>query len=171
MISALLSMIGSAVAGGATGLIGTIATKVVEFKTRQVELEYELKGREIDIQEIKLESERDIAVANIEAQAATDVAAANLTAKSYEADQAKYGEKLWWIDAIRGVMRPMITAYMMVIMTWIATEIAAAVGGIDSMDSNQVWQLWILIIESIIYLTTTAVTWWFGSRPSSRRTT
>ena len=169
MLASILSMVGSAVAGGATGLIGTIGTKVLEYKTRKEELKFELEHRKVDIEEIKLETERDIAVSNIEADAQRDVAASNIQIASYDSDKAKYGDKLWFVDMVRGFMRPLITLYMLSIMTWLAIVIHQSVSGIEAMSAEQVLSLWVIIIDAVIYLTTTAVTWWFGSRPSSPR--
>ena len=83
-------------------------------------------------------------------------------------EQSKnYGIKV--VDGIRGLMRPLITVYLLVIATLLTLKINQLVGGLDSLEMSELKGIYDNVINQMLFLTATAVTWWFGSRPSSQR--
>lgn len=165
MITGILSAVGSALAGGGTGLIGSVVQKVVDLKVKKLEIRRDISLRKIDIEELQMEISRDVDIAETEADAEKDVARSTMRTESFKADKATYGDKLWFVDAIRGVMRPSMTIYAIGLMTWLAVEVYQFMDSFSILPHDEVVAMWMIIIDSIIYLATTSFTWWFGTRP------
>ncbi|MCG7945321.1 MAG: hypothetical protein N0C84_03140, partial [Candidatus Thiodiazotropha taylori] len=129
---------------------------------------------EIDLDKIRERAAGDLAI--MEEQVAGEV----MTAR-YEADRASYslesvkrltgiwknlaGFSLAVVDVVRGIMRPLITLYTLGLLTaigWLMYR--AAAGAIPEMPA-----LWLEIVQAVILLATTSVTWWFGSRQLRRQ--
>ena len=102
-----------------------------------------------------------------ESQVAGDVELAEMTLRSnsYSHDKATYGGG--FVDGLRGLMRPVITLYFAIIMTVIAYQLMKLNNG-QWVNPTEAQAMLREVINAIIFLTTTAVTWWFGSRPSNR---
>lgn len=173
----ILSLLGSATGGGLLGIAGNFLKGRAEIKGKKLDYEHERGMRSLDMAELKmeatlknqqisLENTGKLALANVEADRAKDVAAAELQQASYSADKAQYGGG--FVDKWRGSMRPGMTMYLLVLMTYIACQINGIVGGVDQLGTEQIWGLYENLINSIVFLTTTAVTWWFGSRPTNK---
>ncbi|MCU7886467.1 MAG: hypothetical protein KZQ82_19940 [Candidatus Thiodiazotropha sp. (ex Lucinoma annulata)] len=95
---------------------------------------------------------------------------------SYAADRASYslesvqrligfwknlaGFSLAGVDVVRGMMHPLITLYTLGLLTAIGWLMYKAVEGVIP----EVLALWLEIVQAVILLSTTSVTWWFGSR-------
>ena len=171
----ILSLLGSATGGGILGIAGNWLKGRGELKAKKLEYENEREIRSLDMQElkleatlktqqIKLENEGKLALADVEADRAKDIALSELQMASYAADKASYGGG--FVDAVRGLMRQIITAYLLILMTYYGVSLHDIAGGIGSMDADKAWELYGKIINTIIFLTTTAVTWHYGSRPT-----
>lgn len=196
MIGSLLSMVGSAFAGGATGLLGNLFTGWMKIKQKKQDNEHELALRAADREEMRLEAdlhlkqtrvevEGRIAVATTEAEAAKDIAASELREASYDHDKASYsagiiaklrltgfwggiaGFLLLMVDVLRGLIRPLGTVAAFVIMV----DIAYTLNSMEQMDptSDQAWTLFVTVVDTIIYLSVTSYTWWFGDRRQSKK--
>ncbi len=160
----------SAIAGGLgaiTGIIGNWLVKREERKTLIIEFDQQHKMAILNgEQQLQLaSSERktlsikgDVAIDTTEAQAFKDSLA--VSAKLVG---------VGFVDGIRGLMRPLITVFLLVMCSILAFNIHDLVGGLESLTSNSVFQLYRDIIFQLLFLTSTAVTWWFGSRPSKQR--
>ena len=181
-ILSLFGAIGSAVSGGFLGLFGTGVKMYADHKAQQAKQLFQLKMRELDqaemtlehqlhMKEVEAEANRDIAVAtqnrlSTEAQAQADIEQAEiqLIQRSHESDRASYGGG--FVDAIRGLMRPTLTLYFAVLMALIAYQLFSIsnemIGGVTAQN------MLIEVINACIFLATTSVTWWFGSRPIKR---
>ena len=169
MLDQVLGVVDAATSGGILGLIGTGVHAFVRVKEIREKNRHELEMRRLDLEEIEREAElrmRETEIqlagqerlATIEADAARDVADVEALKAAYQADRATYGIR--FVDAIRGLMRPTITVYTLVLMTWIGWLLYKSQGE----TIPQAAALWSDIVNAIIMLTTTAVTWWFGSR-------
>lgn len=182
-IGSILGVIGSAASGGILGLFGTGVKLWADHKAEQAKRTFELAMRKADRDEMQLE--HDLQMKQIEAQTNRDIAIAEqhrltseiqvagevelselaMRRESYGNDKATYGGG--FVDGIRGLMRPALTLYFAVLMSIIAMQL---------MQVNEtIWQdkalaqaMYVDVINAIIFLTTTAVTWWFGSRPIKR---
>ncbi|MCU7933747.1 MAG: hypothetical protein KZQ99_02565 [Candidatus Thiodiazotropha sp. (ex Dulcina madagascariensis)] len=192
MISEIVGIVGSAASGGLLGLAGTGIQALLKFFEIREERKTQIALRELDIREIEAErqlamQQAEIDLDKIREQAAGDLAimeervAGEVMTASYEADRASYslesvrrltgfwknlaGFGLAFVDVVRGLMRPLITLYTLGLLTaigWLMYE--AAEGVIPEMPA-----LWLEIVQAVILLSTTSVTWWFGSRQLRRR--
>ena len=147
----MFDMIASVLTGGATGIIGSLIGTVGRyFETRQkikqmsLEFDQEYKLQELQISSRKEELESEEAIARMETNAAMKTA-------SYAHD-ASYGPASVTIASILRFVRPVLTFVLLgfvVYIFWQANDDKALVFDL----SNQ-----------IMFLTTTAVAWWFGDR-------
>lgn len=196
MLDTFLSIFGSAAGGGFLGLIGTAFKGWQEFKDRQAQREHEQKMRVLDQDEMRLENELAIKATeaeyngkidlkNIEQVISEDLNATELRRESYKHDQATYSKGalnklsgffgdlflglLVLVDVFRGIMRPGITTYLLIIESYIAWYLYQLVIKLDLMSSTQAVDLLTQVVMSIVFLTSTAITWWFGSRPNQQR--
>jgi len=67
------------------------------------------------------------------------------------------------LDLFRGVVRPALTVYLCVLTTMIYYQARILIDRED-LDPEQALQIEHLIVGTILYLTTTCVLWWFGTR-------
>ena len=147
----MFDMIASVLTGGATGIVGSLIGTVGRYfdnkqKIKQMSLEFdqEYKLQELQITSRKEELESEEAIARMETNAAMKTA-------SYAHD-ASYGPASVTIASILRFVRPVLTFVLLgfvVYIFWQANDDKALVFDL----SNQ-----------IMFLTTTAVAWWFGDR-------
>lgn len=172
----------SAIFGGITGLVGTYLTKREErlareqdLKMQQLQNEHELKSKEIDIQIIDKEWEGRNQVAISEGQAREAEADAEAFAESFKLEPKQYSdpEKRSWfvrfilgiLDFVRGLMRPALTIYLCVLTSKIYWTLVEMIEELNLLPTaEQINLTHSLIVNTILYLFTTCVTWWFGTR-------
>jgi len=170
-MSMLVELAANIFSGGITGLIGAGITAFVEFKKQKLMFDHEVKMTELDQITMKMEIEGTLRVAEVEAEAAVNVADSQALAQSYEADKASYtapearvGFMFRFVDFIRGMIRPLITVYLAVIVTVLYFSLKEALGDVSNLDPNDLIGLYREVVLSIIYVTTTVILWWFGTR-------
>ena len=173
-MEALLSILTSTGAGGIIGVVGSWLTKREERKNIQLQFERDVKLAEIRKDEAKIEADHELALADkqieraqVEGSVAIDQAEVEAFSKGLKEQSKTYGIKA--VDGIRGLMRPLITVYLLVIATLLTLKINQLVGGLDSLEMSELKGIYDNVINQMLFLTATAVTWWFGSRPSSQR--
>jgi len=173
-MEALLSILTSTGAGGIIGVVGSWLTKREERKNIQLQLERDVKLAEIRKDEAKIEADHELALADkqieraqVEGSVAIDQAKIEAFTDDLKEQSKNYGIKV--VDGIRGLMRPLITIYLLVIATLLTLKINQLVGGLDSLEMSELKGIYDNVINQMLFLTATAVTWWFGSRPSSQR--
>ena len=174
-----LGALGSAASGGLLGLFGTGFKLWADHKAQQAKRSFEIQMRKLDQAEMQLEHQlrmreveaqarKEIAVATVrkeetEAQASAEVEKAEIQLRqaSYQQDKATYGGG--FVDAVRGLMRPILTLYFAVLMALIAYQLFQ----LANVHIGTATASYLLkdIINACIFLATTSVTWWFGSRP------
>ena len=72
-------------------------------------------------------------------------------------------------DAIKSAVRPIITGVLLWQMYIILMSLEKVTGGIATLPSGEALQLYREIVLNIISLTATSVSWWFASRPASKK--
>lgn len=173
MLEALLGIFSSSGIGAIVGLAGSWLTKREErrnlelqysheqsmynlkSKLQQQASEFQLKMAEQGRQGIKEQKELDIELQN---------------AKAFEASQlSNVPLSNGFAELIRGLMRPVITIYLLCLASIIALHIGAYVGGLHALKDQDLVVMYRDILDKVMFLTTTAVTWWFGSRPGNVR--
>ena len=173
-MEALLSILTSTGAGGIIGVVGSWLTKREERKNIQLQFERDVKLAEIRKDEAKIEADHELALADkqieraqVEGSVAIDQAEIEAFTDGLKEQSKNYGIKV--VDGIRGLMRPLITVYLLIIATLLTLKINQLVGGLDSLEMSELKGIYDNVINQMLFLTATAVTWWFGSRPSSQR--
>ncbi len=178
----MASAISSILSGGATGLLGVAFQRFFDFLKVKQEIEmkrldqaHEIALRRADAEIMAQEWAARTQVATIEAGSREAVAAENSFAASFAMEPKQYSARvkpgpvagflLVLLDFLRGIVRPGLTVYLCVITTLIYLEARAILAAIDwALDTAQAVSIHERIVATILYLTTTCVLWWFGTR-------
>jgi len=189
MLELLGTIATSILGGGATGLIGVLVQRWADYKNRQLDLElskqkqdHELAMRDKDAAIMAQEWASRTKVADIEATGKVDeakaaaagaeaVADANAFEASFKMEPVRWSDGIkptknqsWvliMLDAFRGVVRPGLTIYLCILATMIYNEAARHYGVLSQEQSFEIFKL---CVGTILYLFTTCVLWWFGTR-------
>lgn len=147
----ITSVLGTALGGGAFGLLGNVASKVVGiFEAREV---FSQKKEEWSHDERMLDMQMKAKAAeNAEALAATAAsgswAGLSESLKAETAISASYA----WVNAVRALVRPVLTLGLCGVLS-------AAFFALPSGDAARAD-----ITQSLVFAAVTAVVWWFGDR-------
>lgn len=190
-------ILASVFSGGATGLIGVGLQQFFAYKQKQqdieivkLNLENSLQLAKVETERVQLKSQGELQVSKVVAEGATNVAQEETTIRTFEAsienDSAKYIPvdafkndnwatkastfMLSFVDAVRGLTRPGLTLYLCGLtsaMFYWSTSLAAQQGA--TLDGTQVLAVIQQIMSTVLYVFTTAMVWWFGSRPQSTK--
>lgn len=180
----MLAFLGSIFSGGLTGLLGVAFQRFFDFlkikqelEMKKLEFDHEINMRRIDGELMAQEWAARTQVATIEATAKENVAAEASFAASFSNEPKQYSAKvkvgpvagffLVLLDFLRGIVRPGLTIYLCVITTMIYLEARAIMAGVEFLTSDAM-RVHEQIISTILYLTTTCVLWWFGTRNSQK---
>ncbi|QCG76673.1 TMhelix containing protein [Vibrio phage vB_VhaS_R21Y] len=164
----------AAVSGGLTGLLGTVFSGLVMWKENSDKRKFELEMRRLDISERKAEAEITLKQTEAETEATKIAAELNAFQASQKGDKATYSTKhpsngwLIAVDVVRGLIRPVLTLALVTITTMITFDAIEATGGYEKFVAVQGVNIVLSLIESLIYMTNTAVLWWFGARSLSK---
>lgn len=177
----MLSFIGSILSGGATGLLGVAFQRFFDFlkikqelQLKKMEMDHEVAMRREDAAIMAQEWAARTKVAEVEAAGREAVAAENAFAASFTMEPKQYsarakigpvaGAVLVALDFVRGIVRPGLTIYLCAITTLIYIEARAVIAGVDVLTNAEAVAIHSTIVNTILYLTTTCVLWWFGTR-------
>ena len=165
------------VSGGVTGILGSAVQSYSNYKMKQLEGDKETKRLAHDKEMVALEAQANISIAEQERSAQNDLYQQNLQLASYQHDAAKYltGDKapawilalLGLVDVLRGLVRPCLTTYMAIVVTFILVEANTLLGN-ASLSTEQAVTITGDIWQTVMYLATTIFFWWFGQRPPKR---
>lgn len=170
----LEEVIGVASSGGLGAIIGAVSgyfTRRQQAKLEESRFEHDQAMRKLDLQEAKLEQEHALAVADkqlelaeTEAEIQAQVADSQLLESSILAASKSSGNSK--VDALKGLMRPLITVFMLIVSTWLLAALWKKLGGLEAFSTEELVSLFEYMVKQIVFLTVTAVTWWFASRPA-----
>lgn len=180
----MLAFIGSIFSGGITGLLGVGVQRFFDFlkvkqelEIRKIDHEHEVNMRRIDGELMAQEWSARTQVATIEATAKETAASEASFAASFGAEPQQYSARakigpvagflLVLLDFLRGVVRPGLTVYLCAITTMIYFE-ARTIMSAAAFSTGEAIRVHELIVSTILYLTTTCVLWWFGTRNRQR---
>lgn len=163
----ILSIVGSVLSGGVTGLAGTAISRYFDYKNKKADREHEVRMVEVEAKVMEQEWAARSAVAKIEGESAIEVedsrafkeSLSNEPKRYFTGNPKQFGIIFIILDFIRGCIRPALTVYLCILTTLIYLQITNL--GIDSTQTQTILNH---IINTILYLTTTVVLWWFGSR-------
>lgn len=187
-------MILTTILGGLTGLIGNIVTGVMNYKTMKLKNEHDEKMVALETDAMKEEAKMQIAITKAEIEGAVELADSQAYMETIKSGhKAMFSEK-WidklfsvegkfgrffalpvavllamgfaFVDWLRGFMRPAMTIYligMTTVITFMAWNIMQKFG-MDTITPAQAIVIFTQVIDIVIYLTVSCVTWWFGDR-------
>lgn len=183
MLELLGTIFGGIFSGGATGLIGIVLQRVADYKNKQLDMQLEnqraaneLAQRRADKEITQAEYEGKLRVATAEGAAASDIAESDAFGKSLLKEPERYSTASsltpWqnWImvllDALRGAVRPLLTIYLCALTTVVWWQVKQKME-VEDLDAEAALAVWKMVVGQILYLTTTVVLWWFGTRNKS----
>lgn len=185
----MLEILGSIFAGGATGLLGAGLQRFFDWLNVKAQLErdklkydHEATMRDKDAAILREEWKGRLTVAQTEADAAKDVAESQAFGASMLREPERYaageapknwmGSLGWFLlactDVLRGVVRPGLTLYLCVLVTYIWWQVRQLVS-IEDLDQAAVLAIWLLVVKTILYVWTTATLWYFGTRNKQKQ--
>lgn len=158
MLESLGDALLAIVSGGATGLLGTGLSFVTSYFQKRQAHRHEVALRRLDMEIARVEAAGYERVAGIEAEGERDRAAWRALEESYREAARRWsrpgdGWLMLFVDFCRGMTRPGLTWTFVGLTGAIYFTVAAS-------DDNMRLQ----IVNTILYLTTTTVLWWFGAR-------
>jgi hypothetical protein len=169
----MLGILASLLSGGATGLLGMGIQKFFDYKSKKIDQEHEIALRKADAEIMREEWAARTKVAEVEGEAKVEVedSKAFNTALTSEPKRfyegTDYSPKQKWLmiglDFIRGIVRPGLSLYLCAITTVIYFK-AASLLDVDIILPGMAYDLVNQIIQTVLYLTTTCVLFWFGIR-------
>ena len=156
--------------GAIIGLVGSYMAKREQRKLDEMNNGHEKDMARIDLERDAAESVQALAMADkqieqsqAEAEIASEVSAGEaFTASQVLASKQDPGFKI--VAAIQSLMRPLITIYLLLIVTYITYNLHQLLNGFEALPISDVYSLYNHIINQTVFLTVTAVLWWFGSR-------
>jgi hypothetical protein len=171
----MFGALSSLLSGGVTGILGSVVSNVTDFFEQRRKNQHELELRKLDIKEMEKEYEyrKDVTAQKTQAEA---------QAISYEHDSRSYtsGMKIkspWLkaplvlVDLVRGLVRPALTVFLIALvwMTFLKVQQVIDAAGMEAIKPQKALGIYASVVDMILYLASTAVTWWFGTRPRSQQ--
>lgn len=173
-----MSFLGSLIAGGGTGLIGSIVTNVTDYFEQKRKNKHEKEMRQLDLQEMDKEYEYKERIVERKTEAQETEASYRAQEESYEHDSRSYSAgvkvKSPWLkallvvaDFIRALVRPALTAYLIYLVWDTRQEVQMIIDqtGVQNLSISEALTIYSTIVDLILYLASVCVTWWFGTRP------
>ncbi len=158
MLSGLISLFG----GGLTGLLGSAIGKYFDFQSKKLDIQLEQSRFEHEQALAQLQYTATVEVEDSKAfkEAQTNEPKQYYTGTEYTPTQRWFALGL---DFLRGLVRPVLTGYLCVLTTLIYIKAERLLNG-NIILPGMALDLTTQIIQTILYLTTTCVCFWFGSR-------
>lgn len=180
-------MIVEGLVGVVTGLLGNVITSFTNIKTQKLKNQHEVAMIEAETKAMQAEAAMQIQIT--ETKVAGELARieeANygkvLELANKPTLDSRIIEKLFdspwtaWlgtiltfllgvVDFLKGVMRPGLTLYLVFLTSWItyyAADVLSTKQGL--MDVSMASGLFNKVVDIVIYLTVSVVTWWFADR-------
>jgi hypothetical protein len=162
----------SGVLGGLTGLVGGAISKHQELKRMRLEFAHEENLANLTLQEMEHEQNHELKMASkqterasLEGQIAIGSVEAEAFASSVDKAFSPVGDH--WVDAVKGLMRPVITLFLLIVTAWLTAEIWGAVGGLGALTEKELTSLFQYVVKQIVFLAVLSTSWWFAARPSN----
>jgi hypothetical protein len=171
MLNEIMTVASSGGLGAIVGLFGGILTRFQQYKVRKIELEHDQKMRLYDLQEAKLErqhfldmADKQMDIAEQEGEIAYEQA--DLANLRESIRQAGRDSGIEFVEIVRGLMRPFITLFLLIAASALVGILWDKVGGLDAFTQAELIEIFKHTVYQMVFLTVTAVTWWFASRGS-----
>lgn len=182
--------------GGLTGLIGSAVTSIFNFKTEKLRGDIKIKTIEAETNAMIEEAKANIAITRAEVEGEIEIADSNAFMESQkQGNKALFGNKWidklleieggWrviaypaavlvsllfgFVDFIRGLMRPALTIYLTGLATWVTWKsYSLLVLTKSAITTSEAVVIFSDATSIVMYLTTTVICWWFGSRQMAK---
>lgn len=155
-------MLETLLSGTITGFVGGIVGKVFDYKSKKLELQMKQQEFQNNIELAKISAS---AAVNVEDSKAFRAAIMSEPEKYYEG--VTYSNKQRWLmialDFLRGIVRPALTLYLCALTTLIYFKAERLLQG-EFLSTDLAFSLVSEIIQTVLFLTVTAIGFWFGSR-------
>jgi len=190
----ITTLLGSLLSGGATGLLGILVQRFFDHKAKQHDLaiiraqnQHAENLSKIESQRTEMQTKAMVEAAAEERLGVEAEADADLIEASYQHDERSYLSDavinstqnkyikgiavamFGMVDWVRGMVRPALTVWLIFLTAMVFEELIKLMemtGG--HLTATQVHEMIMLVIRTILYLATTCVVWWFGTRPPKR---
>ena len=159
-MSAILALIGSPILGSVFGIFGSWLTKREDRKNKELDQKHELNMA-------TLSHTQKIELVGVEAEAAVKVTDAEAFKAAVDSEKKLSGNRI--LDGFKTLIRPVITVYLLMVLSFIAYKINGIIGGMDVIPVEDLVGMYVELIATAEFLTTTSVLFWFGVRPNQRK--
>jgi len=180
MLETVLGIASSAGLGSIVGVVGGWLTKRENRKADAQRQAHDLALANIDLQQDRMSQDHALALADkgmessqLEGQIAVDIAKAEgavsidkIEAEAFASSVAIQTKMtgILFVDGIRYLMRPVITVYLLIATTYFMYSTHDTVDGLASIPVDDLYTLYANMINQLLFLTITSVSWWFMSR-------
>lgn len=158
----LMGILSSSGLGSIIGLAGGLITKKLELRAKKQELEFQIKMRDLDLREGEQERSHEIAMADKHMERAQVEGDIQIEAK--EVEGFVESQKSNKVEGALRWVRPIITGYLLIMSSVLFVVVWIRVGGLENISKADLVDMLLLMINAVIFLTVTCVSWWFGSR-------
>ena len=163
----MLDLLMGVLSGGVTGLIGTVISGGMKFFENKQKHGHELAIMDMEIKQMHVEAEiaRDVAELDMESKDRTAAWSALEASYKESTSRMSTGDSQWlvMVDVVRGLMRPVITLGLLLGIGVIYFTVGANATLPDGTPMT------VNIIQTVLFVGTTAVLWWFGTRHLSKK--
>jgi len=163
----MLDLLMGVLSGGVTGLLGTVISGGMKFFENKQKHGHELAIMQAENEQMVVEANIAKDIAELDMESKDRTAAWSALEASYKESTTRMstGDSAWLIvvDVVRGLMRPVITLGTLVLMAVIFFTVADGMNGPDGIPVT------VTIIQTVLYIATTSVLWWFGTRNMSKK--
>ena len=146
----MFDIIGTVLTGGATGIIGTVIGKAFSFVDSWQKEKAADKDHSRAIELYRLQAELKLEEREQEMENQMQVAEIGLRSASYGHDQSVGKSSRWAVNTLR-MVRPALTGGLIILVGIIYFRT-------ENLEQQEV------IIQSVIYMASSATLWWFGDR-------
>lgn len=172
-----LEILGSIFGGGATGILGVIAQRYFDYKNRKLDIEFEKEKRntaiaiaEANMKSVKQEWEGRKGTEREKQEGEAFTKSVWEGPQRYSPKDNLTAAQKWmliFLDALRGSVQPLLTIYLCALTTYVWIQVKSLIGAED-LDLVAALEVWKMVVQTILYLTTTVTLWWFGTRNRSK---
>ena len=149
----LVDIVGNALGGGVLGAAGAAFSRWHEAKLELAKLEINNK-HELELLAAKQDGDGLVASAPVDAATYSTETSKNAT------------PQLMLVDAIRGLVRPLLTALLLCSTMYYTSRLLTLAGA--QLTPAEAHDLLKFLLESTVGCTGIALTWWFGARPTKQ---
>ena len=159
----ILTLFSTGGLGAIVGTFGNWLNKIEERKNKIIDNDHQLKMAVFKAEQKSQQDDSNRETLKLEGQIQVD----NTDAQSFQ-ESLKNGAVntgIMFVDAIRGLMRPLLTIVLLIFSFVLLSNIHELVNGLDSVPQEELTKLYGDSIQQLLFLTIMAVSWWFASRP------